>query len=231
MKKAIVVITVLSLLFSCNEEEKKQSEQSAEKGESAVQQKEPWQKTLTKEEIQNIKEKVTNLKGEEVKPNEIGIIETTLGTIKIEFYPDVAPIHCRNFKKLANSGFYDGTTFHRVIPQFVIQGGDILSRDDNPNNDGYGDPGYNIPAEFSNLQHKRGILSMARGNNPNSAGSQFFIMHADVPSLDGKYSIFGKVIEGMDVVDKIVSVERNDRDRPLKNVYMKKVRVVEKNTE
>ncbi len=166
------------------------------------------------------------------------VIKTKLGEIHLKFYPDVAPNHVKNFLKLADSEFYDGTTFHRVIPGFMIQGGDINSKDDNPNNDGMGDPGYTIDAEFSDISHKRGILSMARAQDPNSAGSQFFIMHKDYPSLDGKYSVFGGVVKGIDVVDKIVSVERDSRDRPMEDVKMdvdvyqaKEESSMEKNTE
>ncbi|RMD95201.1 MAG: peptidylprolyl isomerase [Calditrichaeota bacterium] len=146
--------------------------------------------------------------------------------IVFKFFPDVAPNHCANFKKLANSGFYDGITFHRVIPNFMIQTGDILTADADPSNDGTGMPGYSINAEFSNISHKRGIVSMARRQDPNSAGSQFFICVADAPWLDGKYSVFGQVIRGMDVADKIVAVPRDKKDRPLKDVIVYKIRVV-----
>ncbi len=163
--------------------------------------------------------------GPQKSSKEVGIIETDFGKIVIEFLPDVAPKHVANFKKLASSGFYDSTTFHRVIPGFMIQGGDPNSRDDDRSNDGMGQPGQpNVPAEFSKMNHKRGIVSAARrGDDINSATSQFFICVADVPHLDGKYSIFGRVIEGMDVVDKIVRVPRDQRDNPLKKVIMKKV--------
>ena len=131
------------------------------------------------------------------------LIETNKGAMKLIYYPSLAPKHCYNFKKLANSGFYDNTKFHRVIKNFMIQGGDILSRDSQPSNDGTGDPGWNIEQEFSNPKHKKGILSMARGGDPNSAGSQFFICHRDAPWLDGAYTIFGKVVENIHVVDLI----------------------------
>jgi cyclophilin family peptidyl-prolyl cis-trans isomerase len=137
------------------------------------------------------------------KINDIIIIKTTKGTIKLKYYPDTVKEHCYNFKKLANSGFYDMTFFHRVIRNFMIQGGDILSRDSDRGNDGLGDPGWTIKGEFSNLKHKRGILSMARGSGVNSAGSQFFICHKDAPWLDGKYTIFGEVIENIHVIDHI----------------------------
>ncbi|MBN1155163.1 peptidylprolyl isomerase [candidate division KSB1 bacterium] len=189
----------------------------------------PTHKVLTQSEINEIIANVQQLHNIPVTENEIAIIETDFGTIEFEFYPDVAPNHCANFKKLANAGFYDGVTFHRVIPNFVIQGGDILSRDENPNNDGTGDAGYKLAAEFSNLRHDRGIVSTARApHDIDTAGTQFFICVAPIHHLDGQYTIFGKVTKGLDVVDKIVSVPRDNRDRPEENVYMNRVRVVER---
>ncbi|HLS90062.1 MAG TPA: peptidylprolyl isomerase [Limnochordia bacterium] len=134
--------------------------------------------------------------------------------IVIELYPDIAPNTVRNFIHLARSGFYDGTIFHRVVPGFVIQGGDPLGT-------GTGGPGYSIRGEFAangfpnDLKHTRGVVSMARTQDPNSAGSQFFIMVADAPHLDGHYAAFGRVVEGMEEVDRIVAVPRDMRDRPL----------------
>ena len=144
--------------------------------------------------------------------------------MKGELYPDVAPQSVGNFAALANSGFYDGLIFHRVIPGFMIQGGD-------PKGVGVGGPGYCIRGEFSangfqnNLAHSRGVLSMARTMAPNSAGSQFFIMHEDSPHLDGQYAAFGKVIEGIEVVDKICSVRTDYNDKPRIPQVMKKVTV------
>ncbi len=144
--------------------------------------------------------------------------------IKVELYPEKAPNTVNNFIDLINSGFYDDTIFHRVIKGFMIQGGD-------PKGNGTGGPGYGIKGEFSSngfendLMHKRGVLSMARAQNPNSAGSQFFIMHADSPNLDGQYAAFGKVIEGIDEVDRIVSVDKNFRDKPKEDQVMEKVSV------
>ena len=152
---------------------------------------------------------------------QIAVIETNFGNIVIQLYPDVAPGHVENFVKLAQDGFYDGTTFHRVIPGFMIQGGDPNSKDDDRSNDGQGGPGYTINAEFSDKPHKRGILSMARAQDPNSAGSQFFIVVADSNFLDGQYTVFGEVIEGMEVADKIVNVKRDGNDNPLEKVTMK----------
>ena len=131
-------------------------------------------------------------------------METNRGTMKLKLFPDIAPKHCNNFKKLANSGFYDGTNFHRIIPGFMIQGGDINSRDNDPDNDGQGGPGWKIDAEFNEVLHKRGVLSMARSKDPNSAGSQFFICVADAPHLDGDYTAFGEVIDKVHIIDHIV---------------------------
>ncbi|MBC8196672.1 MAG: peptidylprolyl isomerase [Candidatus Marinimicrobia bacterium] len=131
-------------------------------------------------------------------------METSVGKFTMKLFPDIAPEHCKNFKRLANSGFYDLTTFHRVIPGFMIQGGDILSRDFDDENDGTGGPGWTIDAEFNNYSHKKGVLSMARSSDPNSAGSQFFICVADAPHLDGKYTVFGEVTSKIHVIDRIV---------------------------
>ena len=141
-----------------------------------------------------------------------------------ELYEDTAPLTVANFEKLANEGFYDGLIFHRVIPGFMIQGGD-------PEGTGMGGPGYEIKGEFSrngwknDLKHERGVLSMARAMDPDSAGSQFFIMVADAPDLDGQYAAFGRVTEGIEAADEIVSVRRNYMDRPLTDQVMKRIRV------
>jgi peptidyl-prolyl cis-trans isomerase B (cyclophilin B) len=146
-------------------------------------------------------------------------ITTKYGTIVVKFFPDLAPMHVKNFITLAEAGFYNGTPFHRVIPGFMIQGGD-------PNGTGTGGPGYTIPAEFTTKKkHTAGILSMARTSDPNSAGSQFFIMVATSTHLDGQYSIFGEVVEGMDAVNKIVSTPRDRGDKPLERVDMIEVKV------
>ena len=145
-------------------------------------------------------------------------------TMKAELYPETAPQSVRNFVTLIQKGFYDGLIFHRVISGFMIQGGDPMGQ-------GFGGPGYNIYGEFTmngfknTLKHKRGVLSMARSARPNSAGSQFFIMHADAPHLDGQYAAFGKVIEGMDTVDAIASCRTGVNDKPLQPQVMKKVTV------
>ncbi|MBF0555388.1 MAG: peptidylprolyl isomerase [Nitrospirae bacterium] len=151
---------------------------------------------------------------------EHAVIETGFGSISLKFYPETAPNHVNNFIELAKKGFYDGTTFHRVIPGFMIQGGDPNTKDHDKSNHGMGGPGYTVKAEFSERSHARGILSMARAQHPDSAGSQFFICAADSPFLDGQYTVFGEVVEGMDVVDKIVSVPRDARDNPKERVEM-----------
>lgn len=136
--------------------------------------------------------------------DEVAVLDTARGKIVLMFFPQVAPNHVENFKKLAKKKFYDGTAFHRVIPGFMIQGGDPNTKGKDRNSWGMGGPGYQIDAEFNEVPHERGILSAARSSDPNSAGSQFFIMVKKTPSLDGQYTVFGKVVEGMDVVDEIV---------------------------
>jgi peptidyl-prolyl cis-trans isomerase B (cyclophilin B) len=143
-----------------------------------------------------------------------------LGEIELKFYSDVAPNHVKNFIKLAKDKFYDGTTFHRVIPGFMIQGGDPNSKGQDRSTHGTGGPGYKVQAEFNSRPHKRGVVSMARANDPNSAGSQFFICVADSHFLDWKYTAFGEVANGMEVADKVVSLNRDGRDNPLERVEM-----------
>lgn len=154
-------------------------------------------------------------------------IEMENGKImKLELYPDKAPISCENFEKLVKQGFYDGLCFHRVIPGFMIQGGC-------PDGNGMGGPGWSIKGEFSangvqnDLKHTRGVLSMARSSAPNSAGSQFFIMHEDAPYLDGQYAAFGKIVEGIEVVDEIAGVATDYNDKPTTPQIMKTVTIVE----
>ena len=148
------------------------------------------------------------------------------GVMRAELYPEIAPITVANFEKLVNDGFYDGVIFHRVIPGFMIQGGD-------PTGTGMGGPGWNIKGEFAsngvpnNLKHTAGVLSMARAMDPNSGGSQFFIMVDDAPHLDGQYAAFGCLIEGLDVARKIVSARRDFRDKPLEDQRMKRVTIEE----
>ena len=146
--------------------------------------------------------------------------------IRLELYPETAPITVENFLDLVKKGFYNGLTFHRIISGFMIQGGD-------PDGNGMGGPGYSIKGEFksngvdNSLKHEKGVISMARSMDPNSAGSQFFIMHEAAPHLDGQYAAFGKVIEGLDVVDEIASVETGFQDAPVEKVIMEKVEVEE----
>jgi len=162
-----------------------------------------------------------------VKPAEpTVIISTKYGDIVIKFRPDVAPKHVENFITLAKKGFYNKTIFHRVIPGFMIQGGDPNTKGSNTATYGQGGPGHTVMAEFSKVSHKRGIVSMARSNDPNSAGSQFFIVVADSTFLDGKYTVFGEVVKGMDVADKIVKLPRNRQDLPNERVEMT-VKIVE----
>jgi cyclophilin family peptidyl-prolyl cis-trans isomerase len=145
-----------------------------------------------------------------------GIIATKFGDIKVEFYPEQAPNTVENFRKLANRGFYDGLIFHRIVPNFVIQGGDPNTRDmNNRSRWGTGGPGWNIKAEFNKNKHIRGTLSMARSQDPDSAGSQFFIVLKDSNFLDGQYTVFGRVISGMEIVDKIASLKTDSADVPI----------------
>ncbi|MCM3163930.1 peptidylprolyl isomerase [Metabacillus litoralis] len=162
---------------------------------------------------------------QEIEDNPIATITMENNdTIKVELYPNIAPNTVNNFISLAESGFYDGLIFHRVIPGFMIQGGD-------PEGRGTGGPGYAIKGEFESngvdneLNHERGVLSMARSQDPDSAGSQYFIMVAEATHLDGEYAAFGKVTEGMDAVDKIVNVEKDNQDKPLEDQKIKQITV------
>lgn len=159
--------------------------------------------------------------------DEVAVIDTNYGKIVFKFFPDKAPKSVANFKKLADAKFYDGTKFHRVIPGFMIQGGDPNSKGTDRSTYGMGGPGWHVDAEFSDINHVAGIVSMARSSDPNSAGSQFFICVAPASSLDGQYSAFGHVVKGMDVVNKIVNLERDSRDDPVpgKEAVMKSVRI------
>jgi peptidyl-prolyl cis-trans isomerase B (cyclophilin B) len=143
-----------------------------------------------------------------------------LGDIVLKFFPDVAPGHVKNFTDLAKKGFYNGTTFHRVIPGFMIQGGDPNSKNPDRSMHGMGGPGHKVKAEFNSKPHKRGIVSMARSNDPDSAGSQFFICVADANFLDWQYTVFAEVVTGMDVADKVVGMKRDGNDNPFERVEM-----------
>ena len=151
----------------------------------------------------------------------IAVMDTTAGKITFELYPKLAPHHVNSFVFLAKQGYYDGVIFHRVIKDFMLQGGD-------PTGTGMGGPGYKLKAEFNDMKHTRGVLSAARTADPDSAGSQFFIMHGDSPHLDGKYTAYGKLIDGMDVVDKIANMETDARDRPANPPSIKSITIEEK---
>jgi len=185
--------------------------------------------TVFAAEVKSKEVKNRKFKQEEIKKmaETQAVIETKFGSITLKFFPEVAPNHVNNFIELAKKGFFDGTTFHRVIPGFMIQGGDPKSKDINKAAHGTGGPGYTVNAEFNDKPHKRGTLSMARSASPDSAGSQFFICVADAPFLDRQYTVFGQVASGMDVVDKIVSQPRDSRDNPNERVEMK-VKIIEK---
>jgi peptidyl-prolyl cis-trans isomerase B (cyclophilin B) len=177
---------------------------------------------------QEIKEEKTSMN----TSNEVAVIKTNEGGMVVQFWTDAAPNTIENFKKLARQGFYDGTTFHRIVKGFMIQGGDPNSKDPGKESAyGQGGPGYKIKAEFNNHSHDRGVISMARGPDPDSAGSQFFICLAPVRRLDGQYTTFGKLIKGDDVLDKIgdTPVERNaqgETSKPTKRIVIESVKIV-----
>jgi len=159
--------------------------------------------------------------------NEVAIIQTSEGTMVLEFWPEVAPGHVENFKRLARQGFYDGTCFHRVIAGFMIQGGDPLTKDQTREAHwGTGGPGYTIRAEFNDRPHVRGVLSMARSRDPDSAGSQFFICHGDARFLDRQYTAFGRLVQGDDVLERIATTPTSPNDRPLKRMHIESIRIV-----
>ena len=179
---------------------------------------------------------VASVNAEEQKPmnsaNEVAVIKTSEGEMIAEFWTDVAPNTVENFKKLARSGFYDGTAFHRIVKGFMIQGGDPLTKDPaKESRYGTGDPGYKIKAEFNDRSHERGVLSMARSSDPDSAGSQFFICLANVSRLDHQYTTFGKIIKGDDVLGKIGDTEvtmsdSGERSKPTKRVTVESIKIV-----
>ena len=179
---------------------------------------------------------VASVNAEEQKPmnsaKEVAVIKTSEGEMVAEFWPEVAPNTVENFKKLARTGFYDGTAFHRIVKGFMIQGGDPLTKDPaKESRYGTGDPGYKIKAEFNDRSHERGVLSMARSSDPDSAGSQFFICLANVSRLDHQYTTFGKIIKGDDVLGKIGDTEVNmsdsgERSKPTKRVTVETIKIV-----
>jgi peptidyl-prolyl cis-trans isomerase B (cyclophilin B) len=163
--------------------------------------------------------------------NEVAVITTTAGQIVVEFWPDVAPKTVENFKTLARSGFYDGTCFHRVIKGFMVQGGDPLTKD--PAKEhlwGTGGPEHRVKAEFNDKHHDRGVLSMARSNDPDSAGSQFFICHGNPRFLDRQYTAFGKLIKGDDVLEKIATTQTKPQDRPVQRQGVESIKIVAADT-
>lgn len=155
------------------------------------------------------------------------IIKTSFGNIKFNLMSDIAPETVRNFSQLAKSGFYNGTLFHRIIPGFMIQGGDPNTKNSDKSTWGQGGPGYNLKAEFNSRSHLRGIVSMARATDPDSAGSQFFIVTSDSTFLDRQYTVFGEVVEGMEVADKIVNLPRDGNDCPKQEAKMLEVTISE----
>ena len=155
------------------------------------------------------------------------LIKTSFGNIKFSLLPELAPETVRNFSELAKSGFYNGTLFHRVIPGFMIQGGDPNTKNSDKSTWGQGGPGYNLKAEFNSRSHLRGIVSMARASDPDSAGSQFFIVTSDSTFLDKQYTVFGEVVDGMEVVDKIVNLPRDGNDCPEQETKMLEVIISE----
>ena len=187
------------------------------------------------------KEPAKEPKKEEPKPvsantNEVGVIKTSAGEMVVEFWPDVAPKTVENFKKLAKAGFYDGTAFHRIVKGFMIQGGDPLTKDPSKEDRwGTGDPGYKIKAEFSDKPHQRGVLSMARSSDPDSAGSQFFVCLGDASFLDKKYTAFGKVIKGDDILGQIGETpvtpsNSGEKSKPVTRVGVVSVQIVPANS-
>lgn len=217
MRKSIVILILISaFLFSC--ESKKLREENEKLRQNVKQLKQTV--SLIKQERQKMQFLMDQMK--DVKAR----IVTNHGNIELSFFVQDAPIHCFNFITRAESGFYDNTQFHRVIPGFMIQAGDPNTKTNNKATYGSGGPLVSIPHEFNDHSHKRGILSMARvGDVTKGAGSQFFITQADATQLDGQYTVFGQVTKGMDVVDKIAAVKRNSKDLPVKAVRIKTIEV------
>jgi peptidyl-prolyl cis-trans isomerase B (cyclophilin B) len=204
-KTSVLILSVLLLFFllGCGKKEEVKTQKAEEQPAQVAETKAPETKPISQEPI--VRDK-----------NPIVVMETNYGPIELELFWKDTPKTAENFLKLTNSGFYNGLTFHRIIPNFVIQGGD-------PSGDGTGGPGYSIPFEKANTKHLRGYLGMARSQDPNSAGSQFYICLKELPSLDNNYVVFGKVIKGMDTVDKIAAVKTGPGDFPVDKVIMTKV--------
>ncbi len=232
IKKLISVLVCLLLAAGCTN--KKTDEETEIK--TATEATEEFELTYAEDKETEVFQEETEAASEEEPWEDVteGIEDTVQAVITmesgdkitLELYPDVAPITVENFVKLCNEGFYDGLTFHRIIPGFMIQGGD-------PSGNGTGGPGYSIKGEFASngvkndLKHTRGVISMARSMMPDSAGSQFFIMHEDAPHLDGSYAAFGKVTDGLDAVDKIANVKTDYYDAPLEKVVIESIKITE----
>lgn len=211
------VIFVQDLLFDSNDS----SNVLAATGNGAEKQKNAKSQANKETEVEGMEPLKSFTGAEYIDPtNKVAVMETNMGTIKLKFLPQAAPNHVQSFIHLANKGFFNGLTFHRIIDGFVIQGGC-------PKGDGTGGPNYRIKAEFNNIKHQLGILSMARAADPDSAGSQFFICLGDLPRLDGKYTVFGETIEGIDVVKAIGKVKTDANDKSLKPVIIKSVKIVD----
>jgi cyclophilin family peptidyl-prolyl cis-trans isomerase len=180
---------------------------------------------LSDEAVADIIAGLGNYEGESATDDDVVTMETSAGIIKLRLFTDMTPGHANNFKRLANFGFYDGVKFHRIIPGFVIQGGDILSRDTHRGNDGTGDAGYAIDAEFNPRPHVKGTLAMARSQDPHSAGTQFYIALGRLAQLDNNYTVFGEVTEGLEVLDAIAAAPTDQADNPLIPQRILKVRV------
>lgn len=230
-KHLVLLISMLFILSACGEGEQQSTQQNQKQGSQSQQNEQQNEKQDEKQNEQNqqpeeqVEYSNKNLELlDSSKHPEITFEISNGGIIKVELYPEFAPNTVSNFVSLAQEGYYDGLIFHRVIPEFMIQGGD-------PQGTGMGGPGYSIKGEFNSngfdnpIVHTRGVISMARSMDKDSAGSQFFIMQADAPHLDGEYAAFGEVTEGLDVVDQIVSQERDGSDRPLEPLSISKVTV------
>lgn len=232
MKRIVIGIFVCLLFTSCNQEQMENLNAQLEKQKTEIAELKQENQKL-RSDFKRVEAAGGNLVKLSKKLKDIKArLVTSMGDIELKFFPDKAPIHVFNFLARAESGYYDGVQFHRVMKGFMIQGGDPNSKDDDPKDDGMGGPFVKIPHEFNNVQHKRGILSTARPPNVTmGAGSQFFIMHGDSPHLDGQYTAFGEVTKGMDVVDDIANVPKmktndpNLRNHPIKPVRIRRVEI------